>query len=243
MSVQQPRAAPPPVAHEASIHELLARIDARLGALEAKVEAASAAAAMLPGTVATVTDSVDGAIRSLQSRGVDVDERARAALTLAEKLSEPATLAGLTSLVSLAQSAPSVLATLADSADDLARRAQESGLDIDERARLLLAAGERLTSPAALEALQLLLSRVDALHNVLRSGLLDAPSVAIVARAGRAIAEVAAEPPQRAGVFTMLSALSNEGVQRSLSLALRFAQRLGDSMKETAALSAVASKE
>jgi hypothetical protein len=178
-----------------------------------------------------VTDTVDGVVRSMQQRGIDVDDRGRALLAMVERLTQPSTLRALEALVALGESAPHVVATVTDTVDGFARRAQEQGLDLDERARLLLACGERLTSPEALEALQLMLGRVDALHNVLRSGLLDASSVTVVARAGKAIAEVASEPPSEMGMFALLRAMSDPNVQRSLSLAVRFAQRFGASLE------------
>jgi hypothetical protein len=226
----------------ASVAELLGRIDARLTAIEAKVDAVTRASAVIPDAVATVTDTFDGAVRTMQQRGIDVDARASAVLSLLERVSQPKTLAALESLVALGESIPHSIAAATDTLDGMARRAQDAGIDLDERARLLLACGERLTSPEALAALQLVLGRIDALQNVLRSGLLEASSVAVVARAGAAIAETAAEPPAQAGPFALVRALSDPNVQRSLSLAIRFAQRFGASLGEPLSVDALPAK-
>lgn len=238
----RPGTAPSASAAQPSLAEVLARIDARLTAIEEKVDSVVKTSSMVPGAVATVTDTVDGAIQSMQQRGIDVDERGRALLVLIEKLTQPSTLKALESLVALGESAPRAIATITDTVDGFAQRAQEQGLDLDERLRLLLAAGERLTSPEALEALQLMLGRVDALQNVLRSGLLDAPSVAVVANAGKAIARAASEPPTQMGAFALLRALSDPNVQRSLSLAVRFAQRFGAELTVEPPLTTLPSK-
>jgi hypothetical protein len=155
---------------------VLARIEARLTAIETKIDSVWKASAMVPDIVATVTDSVDGAIQSMQQRGIDVDERMRALLSLLERLTEPNTLRALESLVTLGESVPHLIATITDTVDEFAQRAQEQGLDIDERARLLLAAAERLTSPEALDALQLILSRLDALQRDTTTAMPPVPS-------------------------------------------------------------------
>jgi hypothetical protein len=176
-----PRAARPGTAPSSStthptIEEVLARIEARLTAIETKIDSVWKASAMVPDIVATVTDSVDGAIQSMQQRGIDVDERMRALLSLLERLTEPNTLRALESLVTLGESVPHLIATITDTVDEFAQRAQEPGLDIDERARLLLAAAERLTSPEALDALQLILSRLDALQRDTTTAMPPVPS-------------------------------------------------------------------
>jgi hypothetical protein len=176
-----PRAARPGTAPSSStthptIEEVLARIEARLTAIETKIDSVWKASAMVPDIVATVTDSVDGAIQSMQQRGIDVDERMRALLSLLERLTEPNTLRALESLVTLGESVPHLIATITDTVDEFAQRAQEQGLDIDKRARLLLAATERLTSPKALDALQLILSRLDALQRDTTTAMPPIPS-------------------------------------------------------------------
>jgi uncharacterized protein YjgD (DUF1641 family) len=238
----RPGSAPSSSTVQPTIAEVLARIEARLSAIEAKVDSVMKTSAMVPGAVATVTDTVDGAIQAMQQRGIDVDDRARALLALLERMTQPQTLRALESLVALGESAPHAIATITDTIDGLALRAQEQGLDLDERLRLLLAAGERLTSPEALEALQLMLGRVDALQNVLRSGLLDAPSVAVVANAGKAIARVASEQPTQMGAFALVRALTDPDVQRSLSLVVRFAQRFGAELGGDRPVTALPSK-
>lgn len=111
-------------------HAIVARIDARLAALEA-------AAAEAPHAIAALGDTFDSLVDRLAVRGVDVDARARDLLTLLEKLTAPDTVRSLSLLV--------------DQLDQLGRIAERAQLH-GPAGRVLGAAAGALANAAAAPA-------------------------------------------------------------------------------------------
>lgn len=71
--------------------------------------------------------------------------------------------ASLASLTEASQQAPALVATVTDTADYYAMKAQERGIDIDERLRAFLPLLERLTDPQTMNALGRILDQAPAL--------------------------------------------------------------------------------
>ena len=211
---------------------ILMRIDERLARVERSLEKASAAAAAAPSTVAIAVDTIDTFAAKAQERGVDLDERLGSALRTLERLTDPKTERALNSLLDLADRGPSMMAAFVDTADSLAERANEMGIDLDDRLRVLARVLERLTAPEALAAVEALLAKVDALKAVLESGILDPKALATVATAGDALAKAAADPPATMGLFGALRASSDPEVQTALSFLIRFAHAFGADLKD-----------
>ena len=126
---------------------LLASIDARLARLEAGMTPVTDVAAHGSDALAAITDTIDGAVDRLAASGVDVDERARVALRLAERLTDPATAERLERGLDIAEQLPGLVAGTVDTVDSAVARAAASGVDVDERIRVSLALVERLTAP------------------------------------------------------------------------------------------------
>ncbi|MEZ4410301.1 MAG: DUF1641 domain-containing protein [Polyangiales bacterium] len=203
----------------------LARVEASLARLEARLDALESGAMS---TVGVAADTFDRAVADARARGVDVDARARLALRLVERLTDPAVMGAMERAVDLAPAAPAMVATLVDTVDGAVARARTSGVDLDARAGLLLRAGERLTSPEALELLGAVLSRLDAVKAVLESGVLDPAAVRVVGVAGAALAKTAAEPVgEGPGPFGALRAMGDVDVRAAVGFGLRFAKNLG----------------
>ena len=114
-----------------------------------------------PGMVAMVTDIVDDTARQAAERGVNLDERLRAALEIAEKLTEPKMVERLDGLLEMAKEGPGMVAMMTDIVDDTARQASEHGVNLDERLRLGLSILERLTQPKMVEKLDHLLGMLE----------------------------------------------------------------------------------
>jgi uncharacterized protein YjgD (DUF1641 family) len=127
---------------------------------------------------------------------------------------------------------PAHTAILVDTADHLLARIQSSGIDLDERARVLIQVAERLTAPEALEAVQALLARLGAIRTVLESGILDPSAVRVVARAGRALSAAAAAEPAPVGAWGALRAVGEPAVQQALGFLLRVARDFGQQVAE-----------
>lgn len=219
------------------IAALLQRIDERLARVERAVERAEAAAAGAPGMVATAVDALDGIAARAQAGGVDIDERLAGMLRLVERLTDPRTERALTRLleaaplleraIGVAEQAPGLVATALDTADSLADRAREAGIDLDERLRILARVLERLTAPEALNAVEALLAKVDSLKAVLASGILDPQALAAVATAGDALAKAANAPAKGMGLWGAFRAAGDPEVQTTLGFLVRFAHAFG----------------
>lgn len=100
--------------------------------------------------------------------------------SLSERLAEPDTAAALNRLLDrldviektldtaavAARQGPGMASMFADVADDFALRAQDRGIDIDERLSAALALAEKLTAPRTMAVLSGLLDRIDQIEKV-----------------------------------------------------------------------------
>lgn len=127
------------------------------------------------------------------------------------------------------------LGLLTDSVDRKVADAQARGLDVDQRLANLARAAEHLSSDQAIALLETTFGRLDRIQRVLESGVLDAAAISVVAQAGRALADTAAEPRHPIGPLGLLRALSEPEVRAALGLLLGFARRMGGALRTEAA--------
>ncbi len=156
----------------AQLNRLLDRLDT----IERAVDVVEQLDEQLPAALNIATDTIDEELTRAADRGVVFDERAREALKLAEKLTEPRTVAVLTRLMEridqleqladLADQLPAALATTADIADDALTRAADRGVVLDERAGEALKLAEKLTEPETARALHALMDQADQLEQL-----------------------------------------------------------------------------
>ena len=130
----------------------------RMNRLESAVDKLTTAVEQAPGIVAMVTDTVDDAYAQAAKQGIDLDERMRTALALAEKLTAPEMTARLDQLLLLAEQGPGIAAMVTDTVDDAYAQALAQGVDIDGRLRAALEMAEKLTSPEMMAQLNQLLA-------------------------------------------------------------------------------------
>jgi uncharacterized protein YjgD (DUF1641 family) len=133
----------------------------------------------------------------------------------------------------LEHSLPGALAAATDTLDDVADRLRDRGVDLDQRAHVVADVAERLTSPEALKALSTLLDKLAVIQHLLDSGILAAPSVDVVGRAGYALATARAEETREVGLWGAARAMSDDDVKRALGFVIRVAQLFGRSLGET----------
>lgn len=114
-----------------------------------------------PGMISMVTDMTDAAVRSASDRGLDIDERLRSALAIAEKLTAPVMVEKIDNLIAAIDQAPSTISMVADIADSTVRSASDRGVDIDERLRSALTIAEKLTAPSMVEKINALVDAAD----------------------------------------------------------------------------------
>jgi uncharacterized protein YjgD (DUF1641 family) len=126
----------------------------------------------------------------------------------------------------LERAAPDVLAAAIDSFDDAARSLAQDGIDLEERKRSALALLERLTRPATFAVLDKLFDELPVIESWLDARNAGTGVGELVSRAGEALRAAQSEPTS-VGVFGLLRALSESGVQRSLGFALSFARQFG----------------
>jgi uncharacterized protein YjgD (DUF1641 family) len=153
------------------VEQALSRIERRLDRLEASISRLTNALDQAPMMMATFTDVADAHIRGAAERGVDVDARARRAITIAEKFTDPAMLDTLELLaeragqlektVRLLDEVPAQAAMFADIADSYLSEAAERGIDVDTRLRQLARIAGKATDPTVLEALEKLVEHGD----------------------------------------------------------------------------------
>ncbi|MCA9256767.1 MAG: hypothetical protein KDA33_14060 [Phycisphaerales bacterium] len=184
----------------------------------------------LNNALAATTDTIDDTIARLAERGVDVDARLRASLSLMETLTAPSTLESmrrivqriesLEQLTDLASHASDAVATITDILDDEVARAREQGIQFDAALRNGLTAmiylGQRVTT-----------NELEALGTLLRSDVLHPAAVDIVGRLGCALVAAAEAPSGAVGPIKAISKLSGDDAKRSTAFVLEFARRFG----------------
>jgi len=111
--------------------------------------------------VSMVADMADDMYKQAARRGVEIDERLKHAVELAEKLTAPKVYGKINDLLNFLEQAPGLISMSADMADDVVRRATEKGIDIDSRFRATLDLVERLTAPQIYEKLNGLLQATE----------------------------------------------------------------------------------
>lgn len=198
---------------QTSLEDTLARIEARLSRIEQAVEPARAMRENASNVLATITDVLDEKMATLG----DVDGRLRALSELTERVSRQETLASLSKLVAIAESAPGLVATVTDVLDEVMSEAGKDGLELAqvfESTRKLLFGLLKLTSSSELQAL-------------LESGMVEPRALRALGRVATSLVEVSALPAPRVGMFGALRALSNDDVQRALGFVLQFAAGFG----------------
>lgn len=193
-----------------ALHRLLDRLDT----IEEAVERLEALTAQGPAMAAMMTDMADDVYHTAEEAGIDLDERLRLALQLAERLTAPRTVAVLTTLtdrmdqleqlIAMADQAPGFVAMAADMFDDVYRAAEEAGHDPE----------------------QMLRRSLTALSTLLQSGLLAPEAVDLAGQAGDALAASREETPE-VGLLGLLRALRDPDVQRALGFFTAFSKQFG----------------
>ena len=151
--------------------QALSRLLDRLDTIERTVDALERLERQWPMALQTAADTLDDELTRAADRGVVFDERAREALTIAEKLTKPETADTITRLIDRldrleeiaewADQIPGTVATGVDVLDDALTRAADRGVVVDERVRRGLLLLERLTEDETAAALERLLGRTD----------------------------------------------------------------------------------
>ncbi len=198
----------------------------RAEALEPALEQAAA----VPDHIGVAVDIADEFVARQAARGVDVDERLRAAAGLLERLTDPETVAALERSLEhvhlleqgTAQAAalPGYVGLAFDLLDEEAARLQGRGVDIDQATRngleLLARLGRLAASPGMVRAMD--------------SGALEPRFLSQIASILGAVRDTFDEEPTPMGAFAIFSALKDPQVQRFVGFSFALARRLGASL-------------
>lgn len=218
----------PPISSLSGLLDGLTRIDERLARMERRLDQLERISE-LPNFVAMITDTLDQHANQLRDHGVNLEERAQTALALLERITEPGTAHAVSTLLELAEQAPNAIAMLVDSIDARAAALGER-IDLSQRAVTLARVAERLTSPAALSAIEVAIDHLPAIEQLLSAGMLGPGPIDIVSRAGQALSHAQQSAPRAVGLFGLLRALSDPDVQHTLGFAIAFARELGHNL-------------
>ncbi len=180
-----------------------------------------------PGMMAMMVDAADEQYRLATESGVDVEARIKTGLTLVEKLTTPESMEVLSKLVDhmdaldnavgLLDQAPGMVAMGVDIADEYARTASASGLDIDRFTTQGLQALVKFSTLVA----------SDGFDAVIESGILDPDAVRVIGDMGYTLAQCRKDPPQRVGLFGLIRLMNDDDAQVALGFLSNFAKRFG----------------
>ena len=172
------------------------------------------------GTLAFAGNTFDDAVGRLAKRGVDVDARARRALSLLEQLTDEKLLATLEQALRTARDLPGLLAAAGDTLDAEVARMADDGVSVDAALRnglkAILRLGQTL-SPAD----------VDAMSTLLRSNVLHPRAVDVIGRAACALVAASEGDAGKVGPVRAAIKLSDEDRQRSTAFLLEFSKQFG----------------
>ena len=170
-----------------------------------------------PGLVSMVADMADDAVKQAANKGVNLEERLGAALEIAEKLTAPAMVSQMNSVLELSNQGPGLVAMTVDMLDEGYKSAALSGLDLES----LVKDGTALAAKLAK------LMQSEEFHDLHESGVLAPETLRIVNAAALALAESQKTPPQKVGLFGMMRAMGNSDMQRALGFLVGFAKQFG----------------
>jgi uncharacterized protein YjgD (DUF1641 family) len=218
--------------NEPETAERLSRMLDRLESIESTLARLEVAVSHGPAVVSTLADIADEAADRVHDAGIDLDERIRVSLALAEKLTDPKTASALAGLLSrldkidqitaLLDDLPGLISMMVDAVDEIYAGAESVGISIDARVRSTFALGEKLTAPAT----------VDALDQVLDPG-----AVGFVGMLGDTLARcqkecLSREEPYSATVWELMRASRDPDARRAMGFLVTFGKLFGRRMAD-----------
>ena len=222
-----------------ALDHLLARIDT----LDTAVENLSSIMQQAPGLVAIAGDTFDDVCQEADAKGINIDERLRNALDIAEKLTAPAMVEKLDAMLKLTDQLPGFVAMKVDSLDEMYADADAKGISVDERLGVALQMAEKLTAPAMVEKLDMMLQMSDQLPGLVAiatdsfdeymsdsvdSGFDPKALAETVRAANHALTCAKAEPPTKVGgIFGMLRVMKDPDRQRGIGFLMNFLKHFG----------------
>ncbi|MFK8008635.1 MAG: DUF1641 domain-containing protein [Saprospiraceae bacterium] len=227
-----------------SIDRLLNRIDT----LENAVEKLTIVMEQSPGMLSMAADVADETYRNAAKNGVDIEQRLKSALHLAEQLTSPAMMEKLESFISFTHQTPGLISITMDMVDEGIQRSAENGVVIENRLKNALTMAEKLTAPEMVEKLNGLLQLADQAPGLIsiamdsfdeqmgkmaRSGIDIQEFVQLGKDASNAMAQAKTMPEAKVGgIFSMLKTMRDPDRQRVIGFLMNIAKAYGQQMKK-----------
>lgn len=195
--------------------------------------------------IALSINSFDAWAEKVQDDGVDLNARLERMLPLLLKLSDPKILdllertleqhESIDKLLELGTDVPNLVSFGVNTLDSLASKAQEQGIDIDERLQNLLTIAEILTSSKMKRALEFLSVHIDRfLHigEVLTDvNRFNQKFAVFLEDITTSMVQTTDSPPQSVGgFFDILKNLKDRDVSRAMGFGFRFAKKFGEKL-------------
>ncbi|HHM21911.1 MAG TPA: DUF1641 domain-containing protein, partial [Bacteroidetes bacterium] len=196
-----------------------------------------------PGLVAMTGDMVDEAVRNADARGVNVDERLKNALAIAEKLTSTEMVDKLDKLLKVADQMPGLVAMTGDIVDEAYHNADARGISIDQRLRAGLEMAEKLTDPTFMKKMDglfnmanqmpgLIAMAVDSYDEQMKklneNGFDPRTLMEVAGNANTALTNAMNEPPAKVGgIFGLFRVLKDPDRQKGLGFLMNFLKHFG----------------
>lgn len=225
-----------------AINKLLNKVDT----LEKAVDNLTTMMGQAPGMVAMLGDMVDEEYKKADAKGINIDQRLKNALDIAEKLTAPATVEKLDHLIRITDMAPGMVAMLGDMVDEGYREADARGVNIDQHLKTTLEMAEKLTAPEMVEKLDgllnfanqapgLLAMTTDMVDEAMKEAIendVDPHAIgSTIGKFAQALSTATKDPPKKIGVFFgVMKAFGDADRQKALGFMMNFLKHLGKNL-------------
>ena len=194
------------------------------------------------GAFATGTNFVDEKVSDAAQRGIDLEPRLSSLMGMLVKLTEPATMSALNTLLErlpqlaqlakLADEMPNIIAAVGDVFDDYQQRCASEGIDMEKSLVNGLHAALWLGTQIEKDDL----SRIGEL---LKSDILSHHSIAVLSNVANSFASAqqdtcSAQTQDKVGMIGLIGLMRNPEIQKSVAFAAQFAECFGKNMDKPA---------
>ena len=194
------------------------------------------------GAFATGTNFVDEKVSDAAQRGIDLEPRLSSLMGMLVKLTEPATMSALNTLLErlpqlaqlakLADEMPNIIAAVGDVFDDYQQRCASEGIDMEKSLVNGLHAALWLGTQIEKDDL----SRIGEL---LKSDILSHHSIAVLSNVANSFASAqqdtcSAQIQDKVGMIGLIGLMRNPEIQKSVAFAAQFAECFGKNMDKPA---------
>lgn len=227
-----------------SIDRLLNRIDT----LEKAVEKLTTVMEQGPGMLSMAADIADETYQNASKDGVEIEQRLKNALHLAEQLTSPEMMEKLEGFISFTHQAPGLMSMTMDMVDEGIQQSAANGVVMEDRLKNALSMAEKLTAPEMVEKLNGLLQLADQAPGLIsiaidsfdeqmgkmaQSGIDFQDIVQLGKDASTAMTQAKTMPDAKVGgIFRMLKTMRDPDRQRAIGFLMNIAKAFGQQMKK-----------